>query len=136
MEHKLNFETYNNALKQDKLLGLKCRECSTITTPPKMACRHCASPNMEVVTLSGKGTIQSFTTVYVAPEGLQKQSPYTVLLVELDEGPWLMGNLSGVNPEKTTMELIGKKVKLGHRIIQCGKNNDNETAVPLFQIEE
>ncbi len=38
MEYKLTFKGYNEALKENKLLGLKCQECGTITVPPKMVC--------------------------------------------------------------------------------------------------
>ena len=67
MEYKLAFKEYNEALRQKKLLGLNCQDCGTITVPPKMACRKCTSPDMDIVELSGKGKIKTFTTVNVAP---------------------------------------------------------------------
>jgi hypothetical protein len=36
-------------------------------------------------------------------------------MVELDEGPWIMGNLTDIDPNRVTMEIIGKRVKLGPR---------------------
>ena len=113
MEYKLIFKDYNEALKQNRLMGLKCQACGAITVPPKMVCRQCASPDMEVTELKGKGKIRTFTTVYVAPEGREDEVPYTVVLVELDEGPWIMGNLDDLDPAQATMELIGSKVKMG-----------------------
>ena len=92
MEYKLTFKDYNEALKQNKLLGLKCQECGAITAPPKMVCRKCASADMEVVELVGKGKIKTFTTCNVAAEGREDELPYTILMVELEEGPWIMGN--------------------------------------------
>jgi len=49
MEYKLTFKSYNEALKTNKLLGLKCKDCGAITVPPKMACTRCTSPNMDIV---------------------------------------------------------------------------------------
>ena len=95
MEHKLIFNDYNEALKQNKLLGLKCQSCGAITVPPKMVCRQCASPDMEVVELNGSGKIRTFTTVFVAAEGREEEVPYINVMVELDDGPWIMGNLEG-----------------------------------------
>ena len=69
MEHKLDFKQYNEALKQNKLLGLKCKQCGTITVPPKIVCGNCASTDLDITELSGKGKIQTFTTVFVPPEG-------------------------------------------------------------------
>ena len=135
MEHKLTFKDYNEALKKDKLLGLKCRECGAITVPPKIACRRCASPDMDIVELKGTGEIQTFTTVNVAAEGYESEVPYTIVMVELDEGPWMMGNLVGIDPSKVTMELIGQRVKMGHRVFPGDKYSASDTARPLFSFE-
>ena len=135
MEHKLTFKDYNEALKENKLLGLKCKECGTITVPPKMVCRKCASPDMEIIELKGRGKIQTFATVNVAPEGREDEVPYIIVLVELDEGPWLMGNLTGVDPNEATMELIGKRVKMGHKVFPGDKYSAGEGVSPLFSLE-
>jgi len=135
LEHKLTFKDYNEALKKDKLLGLKCRECGAITVPPKIACRRCASPDMDIVELKGTGEIQTFTTVNVAAEGYESEVPYTIVMVELDEGPWIMGNLVDIDPSKATMELIGQRVKMGHRVFPGDKYSASDTARPLFSFE-
>ena len=132
MEYKLTFKEYNEALKKDKLLGLKCKECGTVNVPPKMVCGQCTSLDMEVVELSGKGSIQTFTTVFVAPEGREAEAPYTVVMVELDEGPWIAGNLIDIDPRRATMELIGKRVKMGHKVFPGDKYSAGDMARPLF----
>ncbi len=135
MEYKLTFKEYNEALKKNKLLGLKCNSCAAITVPPKMVCRKCASPDMNIVELSGNGKIETFTTVYVAAEGREGEVPYIIVLVELDEGPWIMGNLGDVNPSKVTMELIGQRVKMGHKVFCGDKYSAGDGARPLFSFE-
>ena len=135
MEYKLTFKDYNEALKKNKLLGLKCKECGAITVPPKMACVKCASSDMEIIELKGKGKIQTFTTVNVAPEGREPEVPYIVVLVELDEGPWIMGNLTDIDPSNATMELIGRRVKMGHKVFPGDKYSAGEGARPLFSFE-
>jgi len=135
MEYKLSFKDYSEALKENKLLGLKCQECGAITVPPKMACQKCTSPDMEIVELKSKGKIRTFTTVNVAPEGREDEVPYTILLVELDEGPWIMGNLDGIDPATATMELIGKRVEMGHKVFPGDKYSAGEGTRPLFTLE-
>ena len=135
MECKLTFKDYNEALKKNKLLGLKCHSCGAITVPPKMVCRQCASPDMDITELNGKGKIETFTTVNVAPEGREDECPYIIVLAELDEGPWIMGNLTGIDPNKATMELIGKRVKMGHKVFSGDKYSAGEAARPLFSLE-
>jgi hypothetical protein len=123
---------YFDALKEDKLKGLKCLDCGAITVPPKATCEECGSANQEVTLLSGKGAIKTFTVIRVAPEGLQ--APYIVVLIQTDEGPWLMGNLEGIGPDQATMTLIGRRVKLGHKVIGEMKYTAGEGVVPLFFI--
>jgi uncharacterized OB-fold protein len=136
MEYKLTFKEYNEALKENKLLGLKCKECGNITVPPKMVCRQCTSPDMEIIQLKGTGKIQTFTTVNVTSEGRENEVPYVIVLVQLDEGPWIMGNLDGIDPSKATMEqLIDKKVKMEKGEIFAGdKYSAGEGARPLFKM--
>jgi uncharacterized OB-fold protein len=60
--------------------------------------------------------------------------PYTIVLVELEEGPWLMGNLD-IEPEKATMDIMGKRVKLSHQVFPGDKYSAGECARPLFILE-
>jgi uncharacterized OB-fold protein len=134
MEYKLTFKDYDEALKQNKLLGLKCNACGAITVPPKMVCRQCTDTDLEIVQLKGSGKIRTFTTVFVAAEGREDEIPYTIVMVELDEGPWIMGNLDGIDPQVASMELIGKKVKMGHSVFPGDKYSAGESARPIFSL--
>jgi uncharacterized OB-fold protein len=134
MEQKLYFNDYNEALKQNKILGLKCDTCGEITIPPKMVCRHCGSPDMQVVEVKSSGKIKTFTTVFVGSEGRESEVPYIIVVVELEEGPWIMGNLDGIDPKTASMELIGKKVKMGNKVFTGDKYSAGEGATPLFSL--
>jgi len=90
---------------------------------------------MDIVELSGKGKIETFTTVYVAAEGREDEAPYIIVLVELDEGPWIMGNLIDIDPSRVTMELIGQRVKMGHKVFCGDKYSAGDGARPLFSFE-
>ena len=130
--YKLTHIQYFAALKENILKGLKCLDCGTITVPPKATCDECGSTNQEITQLSGEGTIRTFTVIRVAPEGFK--APYVVVLTQLREGPWLTGLLNSSDPERATMELIGKKVKLGHQVVQHMKHTAGEGVVPLFSL--
>jgi uncharacterized OB-fold protein len=134
MEQKLYFKEYNEALKQNKLLGLKCRACGTLTIPPKMACRQCGSPDMDVTEVKTNGKIKTFTTIFVGAEGRESEVPYILVIVELEERPWIMGNLEGIDPKTATMELIGKKVKMGNKVFPGDKYSAGESARPVFSL--
>jgi len=101
-----------------------------------MTCQECGSPDLEIIQLSGKGEIRTFTQTFVAPQGRECEAPYIVVLVELDEGPWIAGNLIDISPERVNMDLIGKKVKLGHKIFPGDPYSAGPAARPVFSFVE
>jgi hypothetical protein len=47
-----------------------------------------------------------------------------------------MGNLGGIDPKAATMDLIGKKVKMGSKIFTGDKYSAGEAARPVFSLAE
>jgi hypothetical protein len=88
------------------------------------------------VELVGKGKIVTFTTCNVAPLGREVEAPYTIVLVELEEGAWIMGNLIDIDPAKVGMELIGRKVKLGFKVFPGDMYSAGPGARPLFSFQD
>lgn len=136
MEYKLTYQEYSKALRKNKLLGLKCNDCGTITCPPMMVCSECTSTNLEIVEMKGTGKIVTFTVCNVTSEGRENEVPYTIAMVELDEGPWIMGNLVDMDPRKVTMDVIGKRVKVGNRVFPGDKYSTTKMARPAFYFED
>ncbi len=134
MEHKLIYRDYNEALKENRLLGIRCASCGTVTTPPKMVCPKCAGTDLSVYELKGEGKIRTFTTVYVAAEGREDEVPYVIVIVELAEGPWIMGNLVGVDPADTGMDLVGQAVTMTGNKVYPGDPYSGDGARPLFSL--
>lgn len=133
MAYPLTHKQYYEGLKAGKLLGLKCRKCGAITVPPKVNCLQCSGADLEVTELSGLAEIKTFTVIRVAPEGLE--APYVVALAELDEGPWVMGNLEGVDAGKVTMDIMGKKVRIGHKVVPPDIYSAGEGVAITFSLE-
>ncbi len=50
---------------------------------------------VEAVTLSGNGTVYSHTTLHAAAEPFEKDLPFQIALIELDEGPRLTARIDG-----------------------------------------
>ncbi|MCF8105453.1 MAG: Zn-ribbon domain-containing OB-fold protein [Desulfohalobiaceae bacterium] len=133
MEYKLPFRDYHKALLKNRLLGLKCNQCGRVTCPPQMSCSSCSSYDLEITQLSGKGKITTFTTIVVAPEGRETEAPYIIVVVELEEGPWIMGNLTDMDPGRAGMDLIGKTVEAGCRVFPGDRYSDGPMARPAFR---
>lgn len=136
MKYPLTFDDYSKSLKADQLLGLSCRACGVVICPPRMACPACAVTDFDVVSLKGRGRIKSFTTTFVAPLGREAEAPYTIVLVALDEGPWIVGSLAQADPSRTGMDVIGKEVILRNAVFQGDAYSAGDAARPLFMIAE
>jgi uncharacterized OB-fold protein len=73
-----------------------------------------AQAGSEAVTFSGRGTVYSYTTVLSAPEGFADQAPYSIALVELDEGPLVTAQLTDLNGEPEIgmrVEMVTRKLR-------------------------
>jgi uncharacterized OB-fold protein len=117
-------------------MGLKCKECGNITCPPKMTCQECTSTDLEIVEVKPTGKIKTFTAAYVAALGREAEAPYTIVLVELDEGPWIMGNLIDIDPRKVTIDIIGRKVEAGFKIFPGDTYSNGDAVRPLFNFAD
>lgn len=90
-----------DACARHELTIQRCKDCGKYWFPPSNRCQHCWSPEHEWLPVSGRGELFTFT-VYrraYAPE-LKDQIPYVVGIVELEEGPRLITNIVGCEPEE------------------------------------
>jgi len=132
MEYKLTSLKYIEALKAGEFLGLKCNDCGAYTVPPMKVCMGCDSENMEIVKLSRNGEIKSFTVIHVPAEGFQ--APYIVALIELEEGPWVTTNIIGLDAEKATMDIIGKKGRIDYKEVPSDMFSGGDRIALTFTI--
>jgi uncharacterized OB-fold protein len=113
--YPLTYNEFKQGLSEGKLPGLRCAECGEGIVPPSAVCTACGSARLERESFGKKGSIRTFTVIRVGPEGFD--APYVIAMVELDDGPWVVGNLDGIDAKQAGMELIDKKVTVGSRIL-------------------
>jgi uncharacterized OB-fold protein len=87
----------------------RCADCKRWLVPPRPMCPGCQSMSSEWVQVSGKGTICSWVTYAESPHPAF-ESPHTVVLVELEEGPRLVSNTVGIPDEELKSGLPVKVV--------------------------
>ncbi len=86
--------------KQHELRMQKCLDCGHIRWPAGMFCPKCLSDKSEWVKLSGKGSVYTFgITHYIYDKWYTDKVPYIVAVIELAEGPHMMGNVTGYKHE-------------------------------------
>ena len=101
----------------------RCRECQTYVFIPEPFCTECQSEELEWVESSGRGTLYSMTTVY-RPQRPEFEVPYTVAIVELEEGWHMLTNLVDCPPEEMR---VGLPVEVTFRRMS------EEVTLPLFR---
>lgn len=81
-----------------ELHGRRCGECGKVSVE-EGRCARCGSERGETFRLSGRGTLVSWTTIRVAPARYAAEAPYTVGVVQLEEGCRVTARVSG-EPER------------------------------------
>lgn len=75
----------------------RCEACGQAYYYPRPICPHCMSDDVHWFQASGKGRVYSFVISHRSRPGFE--APYVIAVVELDEGPRMMTNLIGIEPD-------------------------------------
>ena len=106
-EKPFTVKSFYEFLKERRLMGNLCEECKTLMAPPRITCIECRGKRLRWYQLSGKGILETFTIVHVAPTFLKDKAPYAVGIVRLSEGPMLTARLLGVDVQRPEGIKIG-----------------------------
>ncbi len=79
------------------LVGEVCPHCAAKIFPPRDICPECGDEAKDHYQFSGRGEVYSYTTLYNAPAGYEEQAPYTVAMVQLEEGPLVTAQLTDID---------------------------------------
>jgi len=108
-----------------KLVLPKCTRCQTVIFYPRAICPECMCEEMEWISLTGKGSIYSFTIVSRGPTAdFEGKVPYSLALVELDEGPRMMTNIINIDPSK---------ISIGMRVRCTFEDISEQISLPQFE---
>lgn len=108
------------------LLLQRCGECGLRFYYPRRVCPGCGGQQLAWEPSAGKGTVFSFSEVHVSFFGPEWESelPYTVVLIDLDEGPRMLSRLIGDDRGKVR---IGDRVQVVFIEVERQK-------VPFFEL--
>lgn len=94
--HGLDREFYHLALATGLLHVQQCRSCGRHQHPPRRFCASCTSTDVAFVPTTNRGTVYSWTVShFTVDSGWADDVPYATVVVELDEGPRIVGAFSG-----------------------------------------
>ena len=96
-------EQFYKFASERKLMAAKCKKCGTMLLPPRPMCTKCFSSDLEWVELENEGKLLTYTVIHVSPKQFESFVPYSVGIVELEDGLKLPGMIRGVEPEKISV---------------------------------
>ncbi len=112
MENQFTNAAYGSFLNEHKLMGSRDKQSGTSFLPPRPLNPANFSTDMEWVEFSGKGKLEGYTIVYIAPTamleaGFNRKNPYCVGVVRTQEGPMVSAFIEGVDVTKPETIHVG-----------------------------
>ena len=87
---------YWQGTREGQLRFQKCRACGSVQFPPRHHCASCWEADLDWITSTGRGTIESLTIVRRAPmAAFREKVPYVVAAILVEEGPRMITNIIG-----------------------------------------
>jgi len=92
---------------------------------------------MEWEQVSGKGRLVAFTTVHIAPTamleaGYGRTNPYCTGIVQLEEGPTISAQITGVDPAAPAQIEVGMPVRVA--FLSRGEGEAERTYLAFEQV--
>ena len=108
--------------RERRLMIQKCIDCDSYQFPPRSVCQECLASDVEWVEASGSGTVFTFTIQYRGRPNFDDQTPYAIVMIDLDEGPRMMSRFVGPVRE----------VAIGLHVVLRWAEAGNELTLPVF----
>lgn len=114
-----------DALKEGKLLLGKCNGCGRVHYYPRPMCPHCWSEDVTLVEAAGRGTLYTWSTVFVNDlPPFNAKLPYIAAQVDLEEGVRITTIIVDAAPAQLS---IGMAVDIGFEPIS------DDVTIPVFR---
>lgn len=90
-----------------RLVVQRCKSCGALRWPPLRGCPDCRGRATSWVDVEPRGTVWSFVVYHRAfAASLKDQVPYTVVMVQLDDGPFMVGRLVAGEPRPSVGDRV------------------------------
>lgn len=80
-----------------RVVGARCRQCGTHFFPRRTVCAQCLSTDVEVVPLSTRGTLYTYTVVHQSTP--EFATPYILAYGDLAEGVRVLAPVAGLGAD-------------------------------------
>jgi uncharacterized protein len=90
-------------VQEGHLLLRQCAQCARLQHPPSPMCPGCGSLEWSVRRMSGRGTVHSWIVSHHPSE--RDDAPRIAAVIDLEEGPRLVSNLIGCEPDNVLNDM-------------------------------
>jgi uncharacterized OB-fold protein len=112
-----------------ELVLQRCRTCQVVQHRPRGLCVSCLSDDIEHFVASGRGEVYTYSVVHQNQmSNFRNALPYVVAYVQLEEGPQLLTNIVGCEPDSVS---IGMSVRVDFVPTEDAQGGDT-LGVPRF----
>jgi len=102
---------YWDGLREQKLMLPRCRACRRAFFYPRVVCPHCHAFEIGYQTFN---------------KAFKVKPPFVLAMIELEEGPRMMSNLIGIEPDP-------KKIRCDMPVEVVFEKQSDEITLPLFR---
>jgi uncharacterized protein len=102
----LDTQPFWDGCDEGRFLFQRCLRCAGTRWPPGPMCPHCQSMETEWVESVGRGRVYSWiVATHPVDPVLVDHVPYVVAMIDLEEGPRVVGNVEGCEPDEIEADL-------------------------------
>ena len=108
---------YWAAARDGRLLVQQCPQCGNRQWYPRALCTRCGA-EPEWLECAGSGVVHTYTVIrQMGMEGFRDEVPYVVAMIDLDEGPRVMGNVVDI-------DVVDMRIGLSVEVVFVGVADD------------
>jgi uncharacterized OB-fold protein len=109
-----------------KFLLRRCEVCQAVSAPQARQCGQCGSTELSWQPAAGGASVVSWVVTHAKPAPDGTVATETLVIAELDEGPWWWSKLAGAAPDTLTP---GTRLRLDFE-----RANEESEYVPVFRL--
>ena len=98
-------QPYWDAARNHQLALPECLSCRRFYFYPRDHCPVCLGREVRWRAVSGRGFLYTYVIAHHPAPGFEADAPYVIAVVELAEGPRMMANIVGIEPDPALLEL-------------------------------
>ncbi|OAN36827.1 Zn-ribbon domain-containing OB-fold protein [Mycolicibacterium iranicum] len=120
-------DSWWSAIQEHVLQVNSCNRCGRKSLYARPFCPHCWSEDVTPTAATGRATLYTWTLVHQNAAPFDVRTPYTVAMVDLEEGPRLMTTIEHCSVEQ---------LHAGMPLVVAFRTDDDGFVVPTFRPQE